>query len=338
MKVLIIGCGSIGRRHISNIRTLFKEREDVDILAYRTFIRSGHLNENFFRNNNVRQFSSLTEALSKKPDVTFITNPTSLHVPFAIKAARAGSHLFIEKPLSHNLKGINELEHLVAQKKLITYIGFNLRFFPILSEVRRIIKKKEIGRIISIRAEVGQYLPSWHPNENYRTGYSANRSLGGGVILDLIHEIDYTRWLLGEEIKEVFCYGGKYSSLNIDTEDIAEILMKSKSSVVSIHLDYLQSPMFRQCKIIGDKKTIIIDVPANFAKVHAPSGSFVEISPGSFFEKNISFLDEIRYFFECVEENTPTDIDIREGAKILKIALAAKESMRKGKPIKITKR
>lgn len=333
MKILFIGCGSVGRRHIQNIRSIYKMEHTI--MAYRTLAKSRHLTESFFEENKVEQFSSLQKALDKKPDVTFITNPTGLHIPMAIKAAESGSHLFIEKPLSNNLKGINKLKKIIKEKRLITFIGFNLRFYPILQAIKKELLKNKIGKIISIRAQVGQYLPSWHPNEDYSISYSASKKLGGGVILDLIHEIDYTRWLLGEEIQEVFCYGGKYSKLNIETEDNAEILMKSKNSVVSLHLDYLQYPLTRDCTIIGTKGRIGIDLSGKKASIHDLGGRSTELTLENYFDRNISFMEEIRYFFDCVKKKRKSIIDINEGYKILKIALAAKKSIECGLPVMI---
>ena len=334
MKVLFIGCGSIGKRHIVNIRQLFKS--DVEILAYRTFAKSRHLHEDFFDEYSIQQYDSLNKALSQRPEVTFITNPTSLHIPAAIKAAYSGSHLFIEKPLSNDLKGIAKLEQLVKKKKLTTFVAFNFRFLPILVTINRVIATKEIGDILSIRAEVGQYLPEWHPHEDYSKNYSAIKSLGGGVILDLIHEIDYTRWLLGgDEIQEVFCYSSKFSKLNIETEDIAEILMRTKKAVVSIHLDYLQHPSTRICQIIGTKGKALIDIQSNTGKVFDHYGGITEFHPNSYFEMNFTYQDELKYFFDCVKKRKRTIIDITEGKKVLELALAVKKSARLSKPIKI---
>ena len=334
MKILFIGCGSIGKRHINNIKSLYKD--NVEIIAYRTFAKSRHLDEDFFRKNNITQYSSLTKALSENPDVTFITNPTSLHIPVAIKAAEAGSHLFIEKPISNSMKGIKRLQTIIKKKKLTACVGFNMRFYPILNSIDKALKRKEIGDIISIRAEVGQYLPEWHQSEDYSHNYSALKELGGGVILDLVHEIDYVRWLASEEINQVFCYGGKYSKLKIETEDVAEILLRTNKSILSVHVDYLQYPMIRRCTIIGTTGKIEADIINNSGRIYDNFGSFVELSLNSYFEPNFSYIDELSYFFYCIKHKIKYPIiDIDEGINVLKIALAAKKSMNTEKPINL---
>lgn len=305
-------------------------------MAYRTFAKSRHLDEDFFRKNKITQYSSLTKALSENPDVTFITNPTSLHIPVAIKAAESGSHLFIEKPISDSMEGVQKLQRIISKKKLTACIGFNMRFCPILIAIEKALKQKEIGDVISIRAEVGQYLPEWHPSEDYSHNYSALKELGGGVILDLIHEMDYVRWLAGEEINQVFCDGGKYSKLKIETEDIAEILLRTKKSILSVHVDYLQYPMVRRCSIIGTTGKIEADLINNSGRIYDHFGSFVDLSLNSYFEPNFSYIDEISYFFYCIKHKIKYPIiGIDEGIIALKIALAAKKSMNTGKSINL---
>ena len=133
-----------------------------------------------------------------------ITTPTASHLSLALEAAEHGCHLFIEKPLAHAWQGVDRLVDLVEHGRLVTLVGCNLRFHPGLRAVKNLLAEKAVGRVIAVRAEVGQYLPDWHPEEDYRKNYSARRALGGGIVLDAIHEIDYVRWLLGEVRSAVF--------------------------------------------------------------------------------------------------------------------------------------
>src|SRR5262249_50073259 len=160
----------------------------------------------------IEVFGKLDDAWHDGVDVAFITAPTRLHIPLALQAAEHGCHLFVEKPLADCLEGVERFLETVKERNLVTLVGCNLRFHPGLIQVKRLLEEGAIGRVIAARVEVGQYLPDWHPQEDYRQGYSARRELGGGVILDAIHEIDYVRWLLGE-IVAVACFGGKLSRL-----------------------------------------------------------------------------------------------------------------------------
>ncbi|MBU1179646.1 Gfo/Idh/MocA family oxidoreductase, partial [Patescibacteria group bacterium] len=228
MRILVVGFGSIGRRHVKNLLSLGVD----DILLYR---RSKKGNE-----FNIPEYDDLDEALAQKPDAVLIANPTALHIPIAIKAARVGAHLFIEKPLSHNLEGVEELSRIIKEKGLISMIAYQYRFHPALQKIKELIDSGVLGKIIFGRVEVGQYLPDWHPGEDYRKGYSARKDLGGGVILTLIHEIDYLTWLLGKP-KSVSSVAGHFSNLEIDIEDLAEISVKYENGALGqIHLDCIQ--------------------------------------------------------------------------------------------------
>jgi len=233
MKLLVIGCGSIGERHIRNLKAL----SVGDIIA--NDISVNRLVE-IEKAYGIKTYIDIEEALAQKPDAVLIATPTSSHLPQALVASKRGCHLFIEKPLSHTLDGVDELIEIVAQKKLVALISCNMRFHHSILLMKELLDRGSIGKVISARLQSGFYLPDWHPDEDYRESYSANKHLGGGVILDGIHEIDYIRWFLGE-IRQVFCFAGKFSNLEIDTEDIAEILLKFETGAIAeIHLDYIQ--------------------------------------------------------------------------------------------------
>lgn len=323
MKVLIIGLGSIGQRHLRNLKVLGVQ----DFLAWR--IRNRPLPEPL--EGCLKVYSSLSQALESKPHVVFICNPPSFHVPIAIQAAKAGCHLFIEKPLSNSWDGVDELLSLVREKKLITMVGFNLRFHPGMQLVKSLLEEKKIGRVVNVRAQVGQYLPDWHPSEDYRGTYSASRDLGGGVILDLIHELDYTRWLV-DEVSEVLCFAGRLSSLEIETEDMAEILLRFKNGVIgNVHMDYVQRSPSRTCQITGEEGTIVWDYYANEVRLFQSHQPKWQVFRQEGFERNDMYLAEIAHFLACLEGREKPVVDAEDGAKVLRLALSARESAETGK-------
>lgn len=278
----------------------------------------------------IKTFSSLDEALAQKPDIALICTPTSLHIPAAMAAARMNCHLFIEKPLSHTLEGIDELIQIVAQKKLISLVGCNMRFHPGLMKIKTLLEEGAIGRVVAARIEVGQYLPDWHPSENYRQSYSARSDLGGGVILDAIHEIDYIRWMLGE-VESIACFTGRSSQLEIETEDTAAIIMRFINGVIGeVHLDYIQRVYSRTSHIIGDEGTIRWDY--NTGEVHFYSAKIKEwqtFKNPHDWTPNQMYLDEISHFLGCVKKEEQPTLNVFQGAQVLKIALAAKVSAEK---------
>jgi len=321
-RFLVVGCGSIGKRHIQNLLAL----DAGDILAFD--IRADR-RDDAVREFGIERVKSLEAAWRADPDVVFITVPTALHIEIALEAAFRRCHLFIEKPLSNSWTGVERLLRVVRQNGLVTLIGCNMRFHPGLSRVKQLISDGAVGDLIAARVEVGHYLPDWHPWEDYRKSYSARRELGGGVILDAIHEIDYIRWLIGE-VKGAACVAGKLSHLEIDTEDTAAILVQFENGAVGeIHLDYIQRVYSRTCQIIGEDGTIHWDYTAGEVRWYsARIRQWNVYSNPRGWEPNQMYLDEIKHFLRCLTAEKTPALDVAGAARVLEIALAAKKSAR----------
>ena len=324
---LVIGCGSVGQRHVGNLLTLnvtklvcFDVRPD----------RQTEVRSNF----GVQTVDSLEEAWDLQPDVALITLPTSLHVPTALEAANRGCHLFIEKPLSDRPDGIKQLLEVVREKNLVTLVGCNMRFHPGLLRVKKLLKERAIGHVVAARVEVGQYLPDWHPWEDYREGYSARRDLGGGVILDAIHELDYIRWLLGE-VEAISCFSGKLSRLEIQTEDTAAILLRFVNGAIGeVHMDYVQRTYSRTCQIIGDEGTIRWDYTTGEVRWYSAATQEEEVFRNpSAWEPNHMYVDEMQHFLRCLAGQEDPTLDAFEGARVMELALAAKSSAETAKVV-----
>ena len=316
----MVGCGSIGKRHIRNLLALSVR----NILAYDSNpVRSYEVREEF----GVETLNNLESAWEQDPYGAFITTPTSLHIPIAIQAAEYGCHLFIEKPLSHTFEGVEKLLALIGEKQLISLVGCNMRFHPGLQKVKELIEEKTVGNMVAARVEAGQYLPDWHPMEDYRKNYSARRDLGGGVILDAIHELDYIRWLLGE-IRAVSCFAGKLSHLEIETEDTAEIILRfSNGAIGEVHVDYVQRAYSRTSQFIGDEGTIRWDYSQGTVRYYSSaSARWMEFENPKGWVANQMYVDELRHFLCCLEGGVQPEQDVSEGAKVLAVALAAKSS------------
>ncbi|MBI3953643.1 MAG: Gfo/Idh/MocA family oxidoreductase [Chloroflexi bacterium] len=330
MKFLVVGCGSIGRRHLRNIMSLGEEElTALDVLPERRQAVKDEL--------GLAVFSGLPEALASRPDVAFVTTPTSLHIPVALAAAEQGCHLFIEKPLSHSLEGLERLLSLVQTKGLVTLVGCNLRFHPGLVRVKKLLNEGAIGKVVAARVQVGQWLPDWHPGEDYRKGYSAQRWMGGGAVLDAIHELDYIQWLVGSPVRQVACFAGKLSRLEIEAEDTAAVLLRfADDTIGEVHMDYVQRAYSRSCHIIGDKGTIRWDYAKGQVCCYAAAEGRWEVSvdpPG--WEPNQMYLDEVRHFLRCLAGDEEPAQDVLAGARTLKVALAAKAAAETGQVIRL---
>ena len=319
-RYLIVGCGSIGTRHLLNLRTLgVSEISVCDSDPQRCAQAT--------ERHGVHTFSRLEDALQNQPDVVFVTTPPSSHMAIALAAAHAGCHLFIEKPLSHTEEGLEELADVVRRARLVTMVGCNMRFHHGPATIKRLLEQEAIGTIISASLDAGMYLPDWHPDQDYRRAYSASCSLGGGVILDGIHEIDYARWLFGE-ITEVFCQGGRFSHLDIETEDSANILMTVRSGFsVAIHIDYVQRAYARSCKVIGEEGTIVWEIAGPVRWFSARTKSWQTVPQPEAYAINEMYIEELRHFLNCVEHPATSALDIAEGIRVTRLALAIKRSM-----------
>jgi predicted dehydrogenase len=344
MKVLIVGLGAIGQRHVRNLRALLGD--SVELLAARSRGLSHVLSdamtvearEGLCEKYGICAFATLDDALAHKPDVAFVCNPTSLHIGTALALARAGCHLFIEKPLAHEYAGVEELLGLVERQGLVATVGYQFRFHPCLTTTYALLRSGAIGRVLAVRAEVGEYLPGWHTYEDYRGTYGGSRDLGGGTLLSQIHEMDYLYWFFGLPQK-VFTLGGHLSSLDVDVEDVTSSLMQFEQDgirfPVHLHQDYVQRPASRKCQIVGDKGKIEIDLLCPTVKLYDASGELAQSDKFPDFKRSDMFLEETRRFLACIKNHETPSITLRDGAQSLRMALAAKESLHKGVVVSI---
>jgi predicted dehydrogenase len=336
MRFLIAGLGGIGQRHVRNLRNLVGP--EAEILAYRVRGESPALTDSLGVDPGaslddrygLRVFTDLDAALGEGPDAVLVCNPSSLHVSTALQAAQAGCALFIEKPLSNTNDGVHELIELVEANHLAALVGYQMRFHPCLLRVRELLQAGTIGRVVAVRIQVGEYLPGWHTYEDYRHMYASRADLGGGVILSQIHELDYVYWLFGMPTR-VFALGGHLTRLEVDVEDTASILLEcfvdGRPVPVHVHQDYIQRPPSRTCEVIGDAGKILVDLHQLTVTVFDADGNLTESSSQPGFERNKLFLDEMRHFLACLEGRETPRVSVRDGARSLAIALAAKKSI-----------
>jgi predicted dehydrogenase len=346
MRFLVVGMGGIGQRHVRNLRTLVGPA--AEILAYRVRRDSPALTDSLGvepgrtveEKYGLKVFTDLDAALSEGPDAVLICNPSSLHIPVALRAARAGCALFIEKPLSHSAEGTVGLIEIVEAKGLVGLVGYQMRFHPCLQRVHALLESGAIGRVVAVRIEVGEYLPGWHTYEDYRQMYASRLDLGGGVVLSQIHELDYVYWLFGMPTR-VFAMGGHLTRLEVDVEDTASILLEcivdGRAIPVHVHQDFIQRPPSRTCEVIGDAGKIQVDLRQQTITAFDGEGNISESSSYPGFQRSQLFLEEMRHFLACLEGRETPRVSVRDGARSLMIALAAKQSIVTGQVIDLAK-
>jgi predicted dehydrogenase len=276
--------------------------------------------------------SDLKAALEKwKPEAVIISNPTALHLEYAIPAAEAGCHLLIEKPISNSMDSVSDLQQAIQRNEVKVLIGFQFRFHPVLRRIKTLLEEEAIGRPLYVRSHWGEYLPDWHPWEDYRASYSAREDLGGGVVLTLCHPFDYLRWLFGE-VNTVSGMISNSGVLEIDVEDTAEaILTFDEGPLASVHLDYNQRPARHRLEIVGSRGSISWDQAEASAKFWSDeTGGWKEIPAPEGFERNTLFLEEMRHFLDLVAGKTESVCSLEDGIRALEIALAVKHTGTQG--------
>jgi predicted dehydrogenase len=324
LKALVVSGGSIGRRHIANLRTL---EPSAHITLWRQHTAPGEAPDGIPGTDRI--VYSLPDALTSDPDLAIVAGPATMHVETGLALAAVDIPLLVEKPLSHERQGAGQLVAFCRARRIALMMGYNLRFYGPLQRLQRAVAEGQIGRVISIRAEVGQYLPDWRPDQDYRQGVSARSELGGGVVFELSHELDYVCWLAGD-VQSVMSMAGRLGDLDIDVEDVAEILLRFQSGAIgSIHLDMVQRCLTRSCRVIGTEGTLVWNGLDHSVRVwRAGASGWEDLCPPSSLQRNDMYLNELRHFLDCVRDGREPAVSGEDGLRAMDVALAVKESAR----------
>lgn len=315
---LVAGAGSIGRRHLANLRKLGLDRlaacdphpERLEYVAAE-FQAQG--------------FPTIDVGLEKfYPDVVLVCTPPVHHVAQAMQALRAGAHVFIEKPLSNRMDGLTELREEAAKRGAVVQVGYNLRFHAPIQKLKQLVDEAVVGKILWAHVEAGSYLPDWRPWQDYRKSYTAIRELGGGILLDGSHELDYVTWLFGAPC-EVACMAAHVSELQVNVEDCATVLLRFPNGTrADVHVDFIQRGYSRNCTLIGPEGKLHWNFAGNSVQIFRP-GDMVETMAFDC-EVNGMYLAEMAHFLECAETGAAPRFGLEDAILTLRIALAARKS------------
>ena len=321
---LIVGGGSIGKRHLRNVLASGRSAAVVET-------REDRRAEIASKYGAAKIFTNLDEALAgERYQAAFICVPTAYHLDPALRLARQGTHLLMEKPLSHSLDGGLELVDAVERAKLVGLLGFCMRFFKPLARAKELIDAGRVGRIVTARSFTGVYLPLWHPWEDYRTFYMAKKEQGGGVLLDECHAFDWMQWLCGP-ITGVVSVVGKFSDLEVTTDDVCEVIARFGSGAVgSIHLDMVDRSSRSEVEIIGTESTLLVDLEGHTVRLYDKQQQRWETQT---FEPAYDqmYVDELEHFFACVEGRERPRVDLRAGYQVQRIIDACRRSSDTGR-------
>jgi predicted dehydrogenase len=302
MKICFFGMGSIGKRHLKNLRLIEMNSEhNFEIHAFRSSTRKLDkeieklLDKQIYNKKDLENY-----------DIIFITNPTSKHYETIKEYINHTKNMFIEKPIfEKSEKDINNIEF---KNNGIYYVAAPLRYNPVIQYFK---EKIDPNDVISSRIICSSYLPEWRPNIDYRNVYSAKKELGGGVSIDLIHEIDYTRHLFGEP-KRIFNIRNKFSNLEIDTEDLSIYNFQYDDKIVEIHLDYFGRVPRREVEIYTNDEVYIGDLINKNIKL-LKENKIINL------ENNDIYIDELKYFLNKVEKEEKTNNEFDYALKTLEI-------------------
>lgn len=330
MKYLIAGLGSIGRRHLRNLIAL-GEKDIVLLRSHRSTLPDDEL-------DGFPVETSLQEALgTHAPDAVIVSTPTALHLDVAIPAAEAGSAILLEKPISHSTERMDVLEEAVAKSGAQVLVGFQFRFHPGLLRARQLIAGGEIGRVVSAHVHFGEYLPAWHPWEDYRKGYAARADMGGGVVLTQCHALDYLPWLVGEP-RSVWGFTDKLSDLDVDVEDTAKIGLRFEGgTLASLHLDYNQQPPEHHFNVIGTRGSLKWDLAEGATRIYRTETRNWEDYPlPAGWERNVMFLEQMKHFVQVVKGEAQPSCTLQDGIRVQRLVEAVHASQRSGRVVPLS--
>jgi predicted dehydrogenase len=319
-RVLIVGFGSIGQRHLKLVRE-FLPLADIKILRHKydpnlPFGVSACL-------------SSIEEAIAFAPQIAVLANPAPWHMPVGVALSEIGCHLLVEKPLADRSASAQKLIQACRDAKCILQVGYNLRFLPSLCYFKKALDERLIGDIFSIRCEVGQYLPAWRNGKDYRESVSAQQKMGGGVLLELSHELDYLLWCFGA-VKWVSAVLSQQSNLEIDVEDYAHLTLGfepkgKRSTIASLNLDFFRLDTKRTCYVIGERGTLQWDGVSQHVALHNTAVG-KEILFAATPDRDESYRAQFQYFLNRVAIGYSLDSSVQDALEVMRVIGAALKS------------
>tara|TARA_B100000989_G_scaffold299039_1_gene292367 strand:- start:18052 stop:19044 length:993 start_codon:yes stop_codon:yes gene_type:complete len=330
MKFLCIGSGSIGKRHMRNLISIGIKPDDISALDPREDRRQEITNlgiKNIYQN--------LDEALLKKYDAAIICSPTNLHISQGIQIAKRGIHILMEKPLADDLEGIDELKSEIKKNNVNLLMAYIFRFSPLTEKVRDILNTGGIGKVLRVRGEFSEYLPDWHPYEDYRSFYMAEKKQGGGSILDQSHIMDLIHYLFGG-FDTVFALNGNLSNLEVNSDDYSELIVRLKSGVIaSIHTDMFGRDHKKEIEIKGEKGNIYWSSTDNYVSHYDSKTKVKNVYKKFPNDFNLNYITEIKHFIECCKGNESPKASLQDGIETMELILGAYKSVELKSEVKL---
>ena len=317
----IVGLGSIGRRHL---RLISEIRPDIKIIV----VRSGHGSACDEEKMAVKITDSIGDAIKEGIQAAIISSPATLHLKQSLELAKNGIHLLIEKPISHTSDRVKELLKIVNENRITTMVGYVLRYDLGAMKFKNWLDNKVKGKILHARIECGSYLPDWRPDQDYRKTVSALSELGGGVLLELSHEIDYLYWFFGKP-KDVQAQIRNSGTLDINVEDQVDLLMTSEQGYcISVQIDFNRRHVERKCKVLTTEGELIWDAVNKNVTWKGVNKEQFKYEYNN--ERNSIYRKQLEVFFDCIENDNDPIVTVKDGINVISLIDAVRNASEKG--------
>ncbi|MEO5883003.1 MAG: Gfo/Idh/MocA family oxidoreductase [Caldimonas sp.] len=318
-RVLVVGTGSIGRRHIGNLRALVPG-------ARYAFLRADGRRDELSAELGAAVVTDIAAALAWAPTLAVIANPSDRHAEVLLPLLQAGVSAYIEKPVVVRELDAAALDRLACSDSTATQVGCVLRFLPSLRVLKSWLEAGRLGRVVRTSLEVGQWLPDWRPTQDYRKSYSASRSRGGGVVFDLVHELDLACWLFGD-VRLLGAWGDRRSTLEIETEDVATMVLQGGTGEhITVQLDYVSRVLVRRIHIVGDAASATWDLPGRLLALQDATGERILVTEG--FDTAAAYVEAMRDLIEAARSGAPAFLPLKEGLRATRLAIEANSRIR----------
>ena len=317
----IVGLGSIGRRHL---RLISEIRPDIKIIV----VRSGHGSACDEEKMAVKVTDSIGDAIKEGIQAAIISSPATLHLKQSLELAKNGIHLLIEKPISHTSDRVKELLKIVNENRITIMVGYVLRYDLGAIKFKNWLDNKIKGKILHARIECGSYLPDWRPDQDYRKTVSALSELGGGVLLELSHEVDYLYWFFGKP-KDVQAQIRNSGTLDINVEDQVDLLMTSEQGYcISVQIDFNRRHVERKCKVLTTEGELIWDAVKQNVTWKGVNKEQSKYEYNN--ERNSIYRKQLEVFFDCIENDNDPIVTVKDGINVISLIDAVRNASEKG--------
>ncbi len=323
-KLAIVGLGSIGRRHI---RIMKEIRPEIEIILVRSGFGRSWPEEKLA----TQSVNSVNEAVEAEVEAAIISSPATVHLRQALEFSKAGVHVLIEKPLSHSLDGINQLQSIVADKKNIALVGYVLRYAPCAIKFKQWLDKDDIGKLLHAKIECGSYLPDWRPEQDYRKTVSASSELGGGVLAELSHDLDYLHWFFGTPSR-VQARLSNSNSLELDVDDQADLILNDSNGFpITVNLDFCRRHPTRKCIVQTTQGQLEWD--AIKKQVTWRACDVEPVVEQCNYDRDYIYRSQLEHFLDCIEQGNTPRVSLDEGIDVLQLIDAAQRASDSNKSI-----